>query len=104
MLPADGQLVSLEKDLSWLLVAKRFLWQASQGEKDKQRQRPLASKVSHARDCTTTPLPAAGALQSGRVTGHGPTVSTMHPAVLLCCIKKDVAGLLLFYRFDLLRL
>jgi hypothetical protein len=46
VLPAGGRLVSLEKDLSWLLVAKRFLWQASQGTKNKQRQTPLGSSVS----------------------------------------------------------
>jgi hypothetical protein len=45
VLPAGGRLVSLEKDLSWLLVAKRFLWQASQGSKNKQRQTPLGSMV-----------------------------------------------------------
>jgi hypothetical protein len=45
VLPAGGQLVSLEKDLSWWLVAKRFLWQASQGQKNQQRDRPLGSKV-----------------------------------------------------------
>jgi hypothetical protein len=45
VLPPGGRLVSIEKDLSWLLVAKRFLWQASQGEKNKQRQTPLGSTV-----------------------------------------------------------
>ncbi|GLC37907.1 hypothetical protein PLESTB_001503700 [Pleodorina starrii] len=33
-LPPGGRVVSFEKDLTWLLVAKRFMWQASQGEKN----------------------------------------------------------------------
>ncbi|WIA39476.1 hypothetical protein OEZ86_005574 [Tetradesmus obliquus] len=45
VLPPGGRLVSIEKDLSWLLVAKRFLWQASQGEANKQRSTPLGSTV-----------------------------------------------------------
>ncbi|KAF6253956.1 S-adenosyl-L-methionine-dependent methyltransferase [Scenedesmus sp. NREL 46B-D3] len=45
VLPPGGRLVSIEKDVSWLLVAKRFLWQASQGQNNKQRQTPLGSMV-----------------------------------------------------------
>jgi hypothetical protein len=41
--------VSLEKDISWVLVAKRFLWQASQGEANKARPVPLGQQV---RACT----------------------------------------------------
>jgi hypothetical protein len=33
-LAEDARLVSIEKELSWVLVAKRFLWQASQGDKN----------------------------------------------------------------------
>lgn len=44
-LPPDGQLVSVEKDISWWLVAKRFMWQASQGQKNQQRDAPLGRKV-----------------------------------------------------------
>eukprot|EP00877_Chromochloris_zofingiensis_P002138 jgi/Chrzof1/11925/Cz06g14250.t1 len=32
-LPPSSCLISIEKDLTWVLVAKRFLWQSSQGEK-----------------------------------------------------------------------
>ena len=32
-LPPSGKLISIEKDLQWVLAAKRFMWQASQGEK-----------------------------------------------------------------------
>ena len=32
-LPPSGKLISIEKDLQWVLAAKRFVWQASQGEK-----------------------------------------------------------------------
>lgn len=44
-LPPSSKLISIEKDLSWWLVAKRFIWQASQGEKNKQRQMPLGNLV-----------------------------------------------------------
>ena len=45
VLPENGHLVSLEKDLSWVLVGKRFLWQASQGSRNKQ-SKPKGDKVS----------------------------------------------------------
>jgi len=45
VLPPGSELVSIEKDLSWWLVAKRFLWQASQGQKNKDRDVPLGNKV-----------------------------------------------------------
>ena len=32
-LPPGGRLVSIESDWKWALVAKRFVWQAAQGEK-----------------------------------------------------------------------
>jgi hypothetical protein len=46
-LPPGGHLVSLDKDISWVLVAKRFLWQASQGEANKARPVPLGDQVRH---------------------------------------------------------
>lgn len=46
VLPRGSQLVSIEKDLSWWLVAKRFLWQASQGQKNTvEREVPLGQQV-----------------------------------------------------------
>lgn len=33
VLPRGSKLITVEKDLVWVLVAKRFLWQASQGQK-----------------------------------------------------------------------
>jgi hypothetical protein len=45
VLPRGSRLISIDKDLSWVLVAKRFLWQASQGEKNRQRSSPLGSQV-----------------------------------------------------------
>jgi hypothetical protein len=45
VLPERGHLVSLEKDLSWVLVGKRFLWQASQGSRNQERRKPLGDKV-----------------------------------------------------------
>lgn len=72
VLQADGQLVSIEKDLSWWLVAKRFMWQASQGQKNKQRDVPLGRKVgSSAADLTKQSFDVL----RGRVYLHG----------LLCC-------------------
>ncbi|KAG1675150.1 hypothetical protein FOA52_003373 [Chlamydomonas sp. UWO 241] len=35
-MPPDGRVVSLEKELMWVLVGKRFMWQAGQGSKDRQ--------------------------------------------------------------------
>ena len=32
-MPAEGKLVTLESDWKWALVAKRFVWQAAQGDK-----------------------------------------------------------------------
>lgn len=32
-LPPGGRLISIESDWKWALVAKRFVWQAAQGEK-----------------------------------------------------------------------
>lgn len=31
--PQGARITSYEKDLTWVLVAKRFVWQASQGKK-----------------------------------------------------------------------
>eukprot|EP00878_Enallax_costatus_P014687 GHUV01015363.1.p1 GENE.GHUV01015363.1~~GHUV01015363.1.p1 ORF type:complete len:364 (+),score=98.26 GHUV01015363.1:1246-2337(+) len=45
VLPPTSKLISIEKDLTWWLVAKRFIWQASQGEKNRQRQAPLSRMV-----------------------------------------------------------
>jgi hypothetical protein len=66
VLPPGGQLVSIEKDLSWWLVAKRFMWQASQGQKNQQRDTPLGSKVRWLYDCTTS----CSAAQSHIATYH----------------------------------
>ncbi len=38
----QARVVSLEKDLSWVLVAKRFMWQAAQRS---QAGTPIGSKV-----------------------------------------------------------
>ncbi len=40
-LPPGGRVVTFEKDLTWVLVAKRFMWQASQGS----RNAGLAEKI-----------------------------------------------------------
>ena len=32
-LPPGGRLISIESDWKWALIAKRFVWQAAQGEK-----------------------------------------------------------------------
>lgn len=45
VLPPGGQLVSVEQDLQWWLVAKRFMWQASQGQKNTSQEVPLGDKV-----------------------------------------------------------
>eukprot|EP00879_Flechtneria_rotunda_P009523 GHRR01009967.1.p1 GENE.GHRR01009967.1~~GHRR01009967.1.p1 ORF type:complete len:374 (+),score=67.81 GHRR01009967.1:945-2066(+) len=45
VLPEGGKLISLEKDLAWVLVGKRFLWQASQGNLDKARTTPVGQMV-----------------------------------------------------------
>ncbi len=39
-LPPGGRLVSIEADWKWALVAKRFVWQAGQGERRSKPVRP----------------------------------------------------------------
>ena len=41
-----GRLVSLEADWKWALVAKRFVWQAAQGEKRSKAVRSLLPVVT----------------------------------------------------------
>lgn len=50
-LALDARLVSYEKDLFWLIAAKRFLWQASQGSRVKGvPQARLDRRVGGVRD------------------------------------------------------
>lgn len=44
-LEPGARLVSYEKDLLWLLAAKRFMWQASQGEKNKAAEARIGDRV-----------------------------------------------------------
>lgn len=46
VLPPGSRVISIEKELSWVLVAKRFLWQASQGSKAGGAQQKVGDKVS----------------------------------------------------------
>jgi predicted O-methyltransferase YrrM len=34
-LPSSSRLISIERDLTWVFTAKRFMWQASQGGGEK---------------------------------------------------------------------
>ncbi|KAG2444930.1 hypothetical protein HXX76_001666 [Chlamydomonas incerta] len=45
-LPPGGRIVTFEKDLSWALAAKRFMWQASQGEKNQGLGSRVGDRVS----------------------------------------------------------
>ncbi|GLI60582.1 hypothetical protein VaNZ11_002699 [Volvox africanus] len=45
VLPSGGRVVSFEKDLTWFLVAKRFMWQASQGEKNAGLETRVGDRV-----------------------------------------------------------
>ncbi|PNW88683.1 hypothetical protein CHLRE_01g040300v5 [Chlamydomonas reinhardtii] len=45
-LPPGGRIVTFEKDLSWALAAKRFMWQASQGEKNQGVSSRVGDRVS----------------------------------------------------------
>ncbi len=45
VLPPGARIISIEKELSWVLVAKRFLWQASQGSKASGAQQKVGDKV-----------------------------------------------------------
>eukprot|EP00951_Prasinocladus_malaysianus_P036947 scaffold393030_cov44-Prasinocladus_malaysianus.AAC.3 len=47
-LQKGASLVTIDNDLKFFLATKRFLWQASQGEANKQRDEPLGSKVGNA--------------------------------------------------------
>ncbi|KAG2448509.1 hypothetical protein HYH02_006400 [Chlamydomonas schloesseri] len=46
VLPPGGRIVTFEKDLSWALAAKRFMWQASQGEKNQGQSSRVGDRVS----------------------------------------------------------
>lgn len=51
-LPRGSKLVSLEKELTWCLTAKRFVWQASQGAGAREgREEALKDKVRPRRLC-----------------------------------------------------
>ena len=43
-LPPSGRLISIERDLTWVLTAKRFMWQASQGSSQRSNT-PVGDKV-----------------------------------------------------------
>ncbi|GIL91156.1 hypothetical protein Vretimale_9536 [Volvox reticuliferus] len=45
VLPPGGRVVSFEKDLTWFLVAKRFMWQANQGEKNAGLETRVGDRV-----------------------------------------------------------
>jgi len=45
VLPPGGRIISMEKDLTWVLVAKRFMWQASQGERNAGLQQRIGDRV-----------------------------------------------------------
>jgi hypothetical protein len=47
-LPPGARIISIEKELSWVLAAKRFLWQASQGEKSQGAEQRLGDRVGGA--------------------------------------------------------
>ena len=44
-LPPSGRVISIERDLTWVLSAKRFMWQASQGDGQKAKLR-IGDRVS----------------------------------------------------------
>ncbi|KXZ55204.1 hypothetical protein GPECTOR_3g348 [Gonium pectorale] len=44
-LPPGGRVVTFEKDLLWVLAAKRFMWQASQGEKNRGLDSRVGDRV-----------------------------------------------------------
>ncbi len=44
-LPPGSRLVSIEADWKWALVAKRFVWQAGQGERRSKPVRPCPTLI-----------------------------------------------------------
>ena len=77
-LPPGGRLISIESDWKWALVAKRFVWQAAQGEKRGKAVRPsqhaLAQQCFHSA-CQSFQRAACKLRASARA--HGPHARLM---------------------------